>query len=94
MKIFMFLINAFYWLWIFIIPSGILGFLSFWLYIRSADNFVYSIILSIAGIILGIILAEFVRKRYGLDNFFGRISATPDMDGGNILDKKDKEKHR
>lgn len=85
----MFLVNAFYWLWIFIIPSGILGFLSFWLYIRSADNFVYSIILSIAGIILGIILAEFVRKRYGLDNFFGRISATPDIDGENVLDQKD-----
>jgi len=85
----MFLVNAFYWLWIFIIPSGILGFLSFWLYIRSADNFVYSIILSIAGIILGIILAEFVRKQYGLDNFFGRISATPDIDGENVLDQKD-----
>lgn len=84
----MFLVNAFYWLWIFIIPSGILGFLSFWLYIRPADNFVYSIILSIAGIILGIILAEFVRKRYGLDNFFGRISATPDIDGENVLDQK------
>jgi len=61
------------------------------LYIRSADNFVYSIILSIAGIILGIILAEFVRKRYGLDNFFGRMSATPDIDGENVLDQKDEE---
>ena len=61
------------------------------MYIRSADNFVYSIILSIAGIILGIILAEFVRKRYGLDNFFGRISATPDIDGENVLDQKDEE---
>ena len=50
----------------------------------------YSILLQLAGIALGIILAELVRKKYGLDNFFGRLSATPDIDGGNILDDKQK----
>ncbi len=91
MKIFMLFIKAFFWLWIFIVPAGGLCFLAFWLYAKSADNLIYSILLSVAGVALGILAAEYVRRRYGLDNFFGRTLATPDIDGGNILDQKNKE---
>jgi len=92
MRIFMFFINTIYWLWIFIVPAGILGFISFWLFARSAGNFIFSIIIAVVGIVSGIFLAEYIRKKYGLDNFFGRVSATPDIDGGNILDNTGKEK--
>lgn len=85
----MFFINTFFWLWLFIIPAGGLGFLAFWLYAKSPDNLVYSIISSVVGVALGIVIAEYIRKRYGLDNFFGRLLATPDIDGGNILDEMD-----
>ena len=91
MKIFMFFINSFYWLAIFIIPAGILGFISLWYYLKSANNLLLSIIIGVIGIVLGIVFAETIRKKYGLDNFFGRISATPDIDGGNILDDKNKK---
>ncbi|MGH2648170.1 MAG: hypothetical protein ACRDE8_11405, partial [Ginsengibacter sp.] len=80
MKFFMFLINAFFWLWIFILPAGILGFFAIWLYFKSSDNLPFSIILGFFGIVNGIALAEYVRRRYGLDNFFGRILSTPDID--------------
>lgn len=88
MKIFMFFINAIFWIWLFIVPAGILGFIAVWLYVKSSQNLVYSIIIGLVGVITGIILAEHVRKKYGLDNFFGRLRATPDIDGGNILDER------
>jgi hypothetical protein len=91
MKIFMFFINAFFWLWVFIVPAGGIGFLALWSYLKSPSNLIYSIIIAVIGIVVGIVLAEYVRKRYGLDNFFGRRLATPDIDGGNILDEKEKE---
>ena len=94
MKVFMFFINAIFWIGVFIVPAGGLGFLALWLYLRSPGNLIYSIIISLAGIVSGIVFAEYIRKRYGLDNFFGRILATPDIDGGNILDEKEKEYQR
>ena len=89
MRVFMFFINSFFWLWLFIVPAGLLGFLALWLYVKSPDNLNFSIAISIAGIILGIVLAEFVMRKYGLDNFFGRLHATPDIDGENVLDEKE-----
>jgi len=91
MRVFMFFINGIFWLWLFVVPTGILGFAAFWLYIKNPGNIIFSIIISIIGIVSGFFLAEYVRKKYGLDNFFGRISATPDIDGGNILDNTEKE---
>ena len=88
MKIFMFVINAFYWFSIFIIPAGILGFIAYYNYIKSSDNLIWSLPLAILGVLIGAFLAELIRRKYGLDNFFGRISATPDIDGSNILDGK------
>ena len=87
----MFFINAIYWLGIFIVPAGILGFVALWLYFDSPQNLIFSIIISVVGISLGIALAEYIRKRYGLDSFHARLMATPDIDGGNILDEKAKE---
>jgi uncharacterized membrane protein YeaQ/YmgE (transglycosylase-associated protein family) len=88
----MFFINAIFWLWLFIVPTGILGFLALWLYLKTKNNLPYSIILGLVGIVLGVLLAEYVRKKYGLSNFFGRIIATPDIDGGSILDKPNTNK--
>jgi uncharacterized membrane protein YeaQ/YmgE (transglycosylase-associated protein family) len=88
MKVLQFFVNAIYWLWLFIVPTGILGFLAIWLYFKSSDNLVFSIIIGSIGTTLGVVFAEYIRKKYGLDNFFGRLIATPDIDGGNILDKQ------
>lgn len=90
MKVFMFFINSIFWLWLLIVPTGLFSFLAFLLYEKNNNNFPYSVFLAITGVILGIILAEYVRKNYGLDNFFGRISASPDVKDRNILDDKTK----
>ena len=84
----MFFINSIFWLWLFIVPTGIFSFLAFLLYEKNNNNLPYSVFLALAGFILGIILAEYVRKNYGLDNFFGRISASPDVEDRNIPDNK------
>ena len=89
MKAFMFFVNSVFWLWLFVVPTGVLGFFALWLYVKSPDNSNFSVAISIAGVILGIVLAEFVRRRYGLDNFFGALRATPDIDEGNMLDQKE-----
>lgn len=88
MKFFMFFIKAFFWLWLFIISAGIFGFFAIWIYFKSSENLPFSIILGLFGIVNGVALAEYVRRKYGLDNFFGRLMATPDIDGSNILDEK------
>lgn len=75
-------------MWLFIVPAGILSFLAIWLYFKSSEYLPFSIILGLFGIVSGVALAEYVRRKYGLDNFFGRLMATPDIDGGNILDEK------
>ena len=89
MKIFMFFINTIYWLWLVIIPTGIMSFIGYWIYVKNADNKPYSILLGISGIILGIVIAEKVRKKYGLSGFFGRLSETPDVEDRNILEEED-----
>jgi hypothetical protein len=87
MKIFDFFINTVYWLWIFIVPSGVLSFLGFWLYQKEPKNFTLSILLSIAGVIFGIYFAEKVRRKYGLSNFFSSI-----MSSNDISDKSENDK--
>jgi hypothetical protein len=79
MKIFMFFINSIYWLWAFCVPLLICGIPGWFLYEKSSKNLPYAILLLIAGIAGGIFLAERIRKREGLSNFFSRLSETPDI---------------
>lgn len=80
------MLNLILWLWIFLVPAGIFSFIGFILYNRSSDNLPYFIVLSILGCLLGILWAEHVRKKYGLDAFFGKLLSTPGIDGN---DKKE-----
>ena len=71
------------WLWAFIVPAGIFAFIGFLLYNKSSANLPYSIIITIIGIILGVVLAEYIRKKYGLDYFFGKLLSTPELEDDN-----------
>ncbi len=92
MKYFMLFINSIYWCAVFIVPAGSVGLFAYWVYFNHPQYLWIAVILGIAGIAAGILAAEYVRKRYGLDNFFGRIHATPDIDDGNILDERHHKK--
>ena len=80
MKIFMFFINLIFWMWAFIVPAGIFAFFAYFIYLKSASNRPFTIIICVIGVILGIWVAETIRKKYGLSHFFSRIMASPDLD--------------
>ena len=83
MKFFGYFINLIFWLWAFIVPTGIFAFLGFLIYNKSSDNLPFSVLLAVIGIFLGILIAERIRKRHGLTHFFSRIMATPELDNMN-----------
>ena len=70
MRIFFFVINTIYWLWIFLAPTIVFGLIGFFLYSSSAENLPYLIFLTIIGMALGILWAERIRKKHGLTHFF------------------------
>ncbi|MGG9964671.1 hypothetical protein [Ferruginibacter sp. SUN106] len=92
MKVFMFFIHTVYWLWLFIVPAGILSFVAYLLYLKDVSNFALAIIIAGSGIVLGIFFAEKVRKKYGLSNFFGGMAGRADLDGKDIAAKNEEEK--
>ena len=79
MRIFLFFINLIYWLWAFFVPVIILGIPGLFLYFQSPKNLIWSISLLVIGIVLGIYIAEKIRKGYGLTSFFSMLSETPDI---------------
>ena len=76
MRVLKIFVSVIFWLWLFIIPTGIMGLLVFLLYKKSPGNLPYFILLAVLGIIAGVFLAEHIRKKYGLYNFFSRVIAT------------------
>lgn len=70
MKAFNSIVQVFRWLQIFIAPVLICGIIALFSY---ENNKVIAIILLVVGIIGGIGMAEFVRRKYGLSNFFSRL---------------------
>ena len=91
MKLFMLFINSIFWLWLFIVPAGILSFIGYWIYAKDSSNSTYAVMLAVLGILLGIYLAENVRRKYGLSKFFGRISESPDIVDRNTISEKSED---
>lgn len=80
----MWFFNLIYWLQIFIAPVILFGMIG--LIAGSERLFLF---LVAAGSVIGIVLAELVRRKYGLENFFGKLynSGKP----GQTLNKKEDE---
>jgi uncharacterized membrane protein len=79
MRLINLLITSLLWLQVFIVPTGILGFVAFLLYKRSATNLPFSIIIAGAEVAGGILLAERIRRGRGLAETFGRLLSTPEL---------------
>lgn len=69
-------INCIFWLQAFAAPVILAGLIGL---ITSSSGKGFIIILS-AGAVLGILLAEYIRRKYGLDVFFARIYSSNKMD--------------
>ncbi len=88
MKFISFLIGLVYWLWLFLIPAGIMGVIAYIKYYNNPKNMVAPVVISLIGVFLGVFIAELVRRKYGLAYFFSRINASPDYDKFSTSDKE------
>ncbi len=77
----MWFVTIIFWLQAFIVPVILFGLIGFAI---GNENLLY--VLLVIGAFGGIILAEYIRRRFGLDTFFGRIY------GPNKMDEKLKKK--
>ena len=75
-----FLIQAVFWLQAFLGPLIVSGFIAFIVYSKGKEYKTIAILILIAGVAGGIWLAEFIRRKYGLDTFFARIYGPDEMD--------------
>jgi uncharacterized membrane protein len=83
MRVLMFFIDACLWLSVFIVPAGIVFFIAFLLYNKSSAFLPLSIIITAIGMYLGFRLAEYIRKKYGLLDFFAKLLSTPELEEKN-----------
>lgn len=65
------LICCIYWLWLFIIPAGTACFIAYMIYQKNGDSAVWPAVIIVTGVLCGACLAEWIRRKYGLENFFG-----------------------
>jgi hypothetical protein len=68
-----FLINLVFWIQAFAGPVLVMGLIALFVYSKGEKFKLLAIIIQVTGVITGIIVAELIRRKYGLDNFFGNI---------------------
>jgi hypothetical protein len=72
MNIFQWFITALYWLQVFAAPLILFGVISLIVYSKT-ENKILALILLSFGFLGGIFLAEFIRRKYGLEKFFATL---------------------
>jgi hypothetical protein len=77
----MWFIRIIFWLQAFVAPVILFGLIGLWI-----NKIEFFIPLLIVGSITGIVLAEYIRRKIGLETFFSRIY------GPNEMDEKSKKK--
>jgi hypothetical protein len=80
MKIFEWFTRTLYWLQLFAAPVILFGIISLVVYSRT-ENKISAIILLSISFLSGIFLAEFVRRKYGLEKFFANLYGSIPING-------------
>jgi hypothetical protein len=78
MKTLILILKILFWLWIFIVPTSIMSFIAF-LVFHSINHLIIPFLFIPAGMLAGVTAAEHVRKKYGLEYFFGGLLSTPEL---------------
>jgi hypothetical protein len=79
-KMAMWLIRILFLLQAFAAPLLLFGLLSFIVYSKGENNKGLAVVLLVLGAIAGTILAEWIRRKYGLETFFSKIYSSPELD--------------
>ncbi|TPD69788.1 SoxR reducing system RseC family protein [Flavobacterium microcysteis] len=83
------LFEIIYWVKIFLSPFIIFLFIALAIYFSNEELLWISILLSIIGLVLGIVYAERIRKKHGTTQYMGKIYNTDDIsDYNEIIDGK------
>jgi hypothetical protein len=78
MKIFEGFVTTLYWLQVFAAPVVLFGVISLIVYSKT-ENKIVAIIFLFVGFLGGIILAEFIRRKYGLEKFFANLYGSTEI---------------
>ena len=78
MKIFERFVRTLYWLQVVAAPVLLFGLISLIVYSKT-ENKIVAIILFSVGVLGGILLAEFIRREYGLEKFFANLYGSTTM---------------
>jgi len=78
MKIFERFVRTLYWLQVVAAPVLLFGLISLIVYSKT-ENKIVAIILFSVGVLGGILLAEFIRRKYGLEKFFANLYGSTTM---------------
>jgi hypothetical protein len=68
-----------------------LGVVAYFIYYNNPKNLYLPAGILVVGISMGVLFAEFIRRKIGLDIFFGRIRSSPDFDKLSRSDEENKE---
>jgi hypothetical protein len=84
----MWLVRIIYWLQAFAAPVILFGLIALWVYSKGEKYPVPAILLLAIGVVTGVVLAEYIRRKIGLETFFSGISDS------RAIDEKLKEKKK
>ncbi len=73
------LIETFYWLLIALCPIIVTSIISIFVW-NLSESLLWCIIMEGCGILAGIYLAEYIRKKYGCSNFYSKLINISDLD--------------
>ena len=85
MRLFNFFIQIMYWLQAFASPFLVSAVIAFIIYTKNETNKIIAIAVLFIGVLAGILLAEYIRKKYGLSTFFSWLYGS-----GRLNDEKTK----
>ena len=72
-------IEILYWLLIALCPIIVTSIISFFVW-KLSESLLSCVITEGCGILAGIYLAEYIRKKYGCSNFYSKLMNTSDLD--------------
>lgn len=67
------MVQLMFWIQAFAGPVLVMSLIALFVYSRGEKFKEVAILIQVAGVIAGVIVAELIRRKYGLDNFFGNI---------------------
>lgn len=74
------LFEIFYWLLIALCPILVVSLANILVYVYIFSSIYLLILVELIGVILGVVLAEYIRKKYGCSSFYSKLMNTPDLD--------------